>query len=186
MYAESHKRLFTVEEFHRMGELGILDDAARLELLGGEIFEMPPVGPGHQGDTDVLNMSFAPALAGRAIVRVQGPVVLDDHSEPSPDLVLLRPRADFYRQVHPRPDDVLLLVEVADTSLRYDRLDKLPRYAASGIREVWIVDRNGKRLEVHRRPSPDGYGLTQVLTVPATVAPDAFPEIVLDVAAILG
>jgi Uma2 family endonuclease len=185
MFTEARKRLFTVEEFHRMGEAGILDDDARLELLGGEIFEMPPIGSHHQGDVDALSDGLR-ALGDRVIVRVQGPVVLDDLSEPLPDLLVLRRRDDFYRNGHPRPEDVLLIAEVADTSLRRDRHDKFPRYAAAGIPEAWLLDVTGRLLEVHRDPLPDGYRAIAVHRPGESVSPLAFPDLVLDVAEILG
>ncbi len=186
MSVEARKRLFTVEEFHRMGEAGILDDDARLELWGGEIYQMPPVGPVHQGDVDVLTVRLVRALGDRAIVRVQGPVVLDDYFEPLPDLAVLRPREDFYREAHPRPEDVFFLVEVADTTLRRDRREKVPRYGVMGIPEVWLLDIPGRRLEVHREPSPKGYRATTVLAPRELVSPQAFPDVSLSVADLLG
>lgn len=186
MSVEARKRLFTVQEFHRMGEAGILDDDARLELWGGEIYEMAPVGPVHSGDVDVLTLVLVRALGDRAIVRVQGPIVLDEYYEPLPDLAVLRPRDDFYRGSHPRPTDVLLLVEVADTSLRRDRREKLPRYAASGIPEAWLLDIPGRALEVHREPTTDGYRTTTVLAGGQAVSPQAFPDVALSVDQLLG
>lgn len=186
MAVDARKRLFTVDEFHRMGEAGILDDDARLELWGGEIYEMPPVGPEHQGDADVLNMRLIRSLGDRALVRVQGPVVLDDYFQPLPDVAVLRPRDDFYRTAHPRPHEIFLLVEIADTSLPRDRGVKLPRYAASGIPETWLLDIPGHRLEVRRDPSEDGYRTTTIRTPGDSVSPEAFPDIALAVAELLG
>ncbi|MGH2759163.1 MAG: Uma2 family endonuclease [Actinomycetota bacterium] len=186
MSVEVRKRLFTVEEFHRMGEAGILDDDARLELWGGEIYEMPPIGPAHQGDVNVLTTKLVRALGDRAIVSVQGPIVLDDYYEPLPDLAVLRPRDDFYRKAHPRPADVFLLVEVADTTLRRDRREKMPVYATAGIPEAWLLDITGRRLEVYSRPSPDGYKATTILTPGELVSPQAFPDVVLAVEGLIG
>jgi Uma2 family endonuclease len=186
MSVEARKRLFTVDEFHRMGEAGILDDDARLELWAGEIYEMPPVGPAHHGDVTVLTTMLIRALGDRAVVSTQGPVVLDDYTEPLPDIAVLRPRDDFYRTAHPRPFDILLLVEVADTSLDRDRHLKLPRYASAGIPETWILDIGGRQLEVHRDPSPEGYRSTTVLAPGGRVAPEVFPDVVLEVSDLIG
>lgn len=186
MSVEVRKRLFTVEEFHRMGEAGILDDDARLELWGGEIYEMPSIGPAHQGDVNAFNARLVRALGDRAVVSVQGPIVLDDYFEPLPDVAVLRPRDDFYRGAHARPADVFLLVEVADTTLRRDRLEKVPKYAASGIPEVWLLDIPAGRLGVYREPSPDGYGTMTVLAPGEFVSPHAFPDVVLPVDDLIG
>lgn len=181
MSVEIRKRLFTVDEFHRIGEAGILEEDARLELWGGEIYQMPSIGPAHQGDVNALNARLVRALGDRAVVSVPGPIVLDDYFEPLPDVAVLRPRNDFYRSAHARPPDVLLLVEVADTTLRRDRLEKVPKYAASGIPEVWLLDVSAGRLEVYRDPSPDGYRTRTVLAPGESVSPHVFPDVVLAV-----
>lgn len=148
----------SVAEYHRMGEVGILGPGLRTELIDGEIIEMPPIGHPHAGTVKLLANRLKELVGTDAIVAVQDPVWLDDHSEPIPDIALLRPRADWYRKGHPGPDDVLLLIEVADTSLTYDREVKLPRYARAGIPEVWLVDLGGRRLGIHRRPAGHCYG----------------------------
>ena len=122
-----------------MGQAGILGEDDRLELLEGEIVEMAPIGSRHQSVVDRLTRLFSNRVGDAAVVRVQGPVRLGDDSEPQPDLLLLRRRADFYATAHPGPEDVLLLVEVPDTSTEYDREVKLPLYARHGIAEVWLV-----------------------------------------------
>lgn len=134
-----HRHRFTVTDFHRMGEVGILTEDDRLELLDGEIFNMSPIGSSHGGRIKRLTYLLTQAVGEQAIVAVQDPVVLDDHSEPEPDLALLRPRPDFYTDSHPRPSDVLLLIEVADSTLQTDRDIKVPLYARHAIPEVWIV-----------------------------------------------
>lgn len=141
----------SVADYHRMGEVGILGPELRTELIDGEIIEMPPIGHPHAGTVKLLANRLKESVGANAIVAVQDPVWLDDHSEPIPDIALLRPRADWYRNGHPGPHDVLLLIEVADTSLTYDREVKLPRYARAGIPEVWLVDLSGRRLSIHRR-----------------------------------
>ena len=147
----------TVTDYHRMGEAGILGPDMRTELIDGEIVEMPPIGHPHAGTVKLIANRLKETVGLAAVVAVQDPVWLDDHTEPLPDIALLRPRADYYRNGHPGPADVLLLVEVADSSLRYDREVKLPRYARAGIPLVWLVDLTGSRLTVHCQPGPHGY-----------------------------
>ncbi len=144
---------FSVSDYHRMGEAGILHDDDRIELIDGEIIAMAPIGQEHAGTVDSLAEALFQAFAGRAIVRVQGPIRLDDENEPQPDFAVMRRRADFYRSgPPPGPADVLLLIEVADSSLRFDRAVKLPLYARAGIPEVWIVNIRQRVVEVHRCP----------------------------------
>jgi len=134
------RRRFNVADYHRMGEAGILGEDDRVELIDGEIIEMTPLDSPHSGRVKQLNYLLTRAVGERAIVAAQDPVILDDRSEPEPDLALLRPRADFYKESHPQSGDVLLLIEVADTSLEKDRRVKVPLYARHGIPETWIVD----------------------------------------------
>ncbi len=157
------KRRFTVGEYHRLAEAGILSEDDRVELLEGEIFEMSPISSRHASCVDRLVQLFSERLGRRAIVRVQNPVRLSEYSEPQPDLTLLKPRADFYRAAHPQPDDVLLLVEVSETSGEFDRRVKLPLYATAGIPEVWIVDLSCEQIEVYRDPKPEGYQQSQIV-----------------------
>jgi Uma2 family endonuclease len=154
---DQQRRLFTTEEYHRMGEAGVFGPEDRVELVDGEIVEMSPIGSPHAACVDRLNVLLQRLVNDDAIVRVQGPVRLDAHSEPQPDLSVLRPRPDYYASAHPAPGDVLLLVEVADTSLRYDRLVKVPLYACRGIQETWLVDLATSTVDVFTHPSPQGY-----------------------------
>ena len=142
----------SLSEYHRMGEAGILGPGLRTELIDGEVIEMPPIGHPHAGTVDLLANRLGGVVSKRALLRVQGPIWLDDYSEPLADIALLRPRADYYRGAHPGPADVLLVIEVADSSLSYDREVKLPRYALAAVPEVWLVDLSGRRLLIHRRP----------------------------------
>ncbi|SRR5712691_1563456 len=150
-------RRFTVHDFHRMAQAGIFSEDDRVELLDGEIIEMTPIGSRHAACVARLDRLFNLRLGTAGIVWVQNPIKIDDRTEPQPDLVLLRPRPDFYAQAHPGPDDVLLLIEVADTTLEMDREVKLPLYAKAGIREVWIVDLTGGTVQLYRQPSLQGY-----------------------------
>jgi Uma2 family endonuclease len=142
----------SVEAFHRLIAAGIFDSGDRVELIDGEMRDMPPIGPDHGSSTDRLNEIFTPALAGKAIVRVQGAVVLDDATELYPDLCVLRLREDRYRTTNPAGDDVLLLIEVAASSLRLDRTVKLAKYARAGVRRYWIVDLVNRALHDYRDP----------------------------------
>ena len=147
----------TTDEYYRMGEAGIFKADDRVELIEGEIFDMSPIGIDHAYVVKRLNSIFMQSVGMKAIVSVQDPIHLNARSEPQPDIALLRYRDDFYRHAHPRPEDIILLVEVSDTTLRYDTEVKLPLYARHEIPEVWIVDLEHQRLEVFRRPEGGVY-----------------------------
>ena len=157
MSVEIAKRCFTVAEYNRMGEAGILQEDDRVELIEGEIIEMSPIGRRHAACVGRLTDIFSKLLAERAIVWVQNPVVLNDYAEPQPDVALLRRREDFYERSLPAPGDVLLIVEVADTTLEYDRQIKVPLYARAGISEVWVVNVMDEQVEVYTRPAEGVY-----------------------------
>lgn len=146
---------FTADEWERLYELGIIPNDVRTELIEGEIVEMPPIGPAHQSVVDRFTRVFGQRFGDRAIVRIQGPVRLSPHTEPFPDIALLRPRTDFYRGKHPAGEDIVLLVEVSDTSVRYDRLVKAPLYLKARVAEYWIVDIPHNSLAVYRDPDPE-------------------------------
>ena len=177
---------WTVHDYHKMGEIGILRHDDRVELIEGEIVTMPPIGHDHAGGTNRLNMLFAPQLGGRAIVSVQNPVRLSETSEPQPDLLLLRPEPAFYATRKAKPDDVLLLVEISDSTLRHDRDVKVPLYARAGIPEVWLLDLRNDRLRVYREPDEGEYRQVTVLTRGDKIAPLAFPDLTLTVDGLLG
>jgi Uma2 family endonuclease len=179
------KHRFSVEEYYRMAETGVLRPDARVELLDGEITDMSPIGPFHGRVTKILNKHFSAASQGRWIVSVQDPAQLDDYSEPEPDLMLLKPEADFYGERHPRPEDIFLLVEISDSSLERDQEVKLPAYARSGIAEVWIVDLNEQTIEVYRQPHFAGYNSKTILSAGDKAIPQAFPDVALDVGNLL-
>jgi hypothetical protein len=182
---EVRRRRFTREEYHRMADAGILHEDDRVELIEGEIVLMTPIGRRHAACVAELTRLLVPAVANRALLWPQNPITLPNESEPQPDIVLLRPRADRYRQDDAHPEDVLLLVEVADTSQRYDRSVKLPLYGAAGVPEVWIVDLPGEVIEIYRRPTPSGYSQVEQIGRGGVVAPVAFLDIVLPVDTIL-
>lgn len=154
------KRSISADEYERMGEAGVFPTDARLELIEGGIYEMSPIGSPHAACVDALTLIFGEAARRRFIVRVQSPIRLDDFSEPQPDLALLRWRDDFYRGAHPTPDDVLLVVEVADTTVATDRSVKLPLYAMAGITEAWIVNIPEEQIEIYTDPSGDAYRIS--------------------------
>ncbi len=168
-----------------MAETGVLRADARVELLDGRIIDMSPIGPFHGSITKYLIELFTTAAKKRWITAVQDPVRLDDHSEPQPDLMLLKPLADFYRKRHPQPEDVFLLVEVSDTTLTTDRDDKIPAYGHAGIGEVWIVNLADLTIEVYREPHFTGYGSKTVVRAGEQVSPQAFPDVLVDVRELL-
>jgi len=156
---QPRRHRLSVADYYRMAEVGILRPDERVELIDGEIIDMPPVGSVHAGTVDQMAKILGDALGNQAIVRVQNPISLDDHSEPEPDIALLRRREDFYKSSHPTPDDVLLVVEIADSSLLFDRNIKVPLYARHGIVEVWLVDVRAWRLIRCRNPLRGEYAL---------------------------
>jgi Uma2 family endonuclease len=180
------KRLFTVAEYERMVQVGILAEDDRLELINGEILEMSPIGSRHAACVRRLQQLFTRQVGDRALVDVQNPLLLNDRSEPLPDVMLLKPQPDFYAAGHPRPDDVLLVIEVADTSLAYDRDIKVPTYASSGIPEVWVVDLTSVTVWVYRAPAPGGYQEVTDVRGPVRIAPQAFPDLRVEVESIVG
>lgn len=180
------RRSFTVEEYHRMAQAGILGEDDRVELIDGEIVKMTPIGSRHAACIMRLNRLFSRQLGQEVLVNVQNPIRLGEYSEPEPDVALLRFRKDFYAQAHPGPEDVVLVIEVADTSAAYDREVKLPLYARAGVPEVWLVDLAEERIEVYRQPGRQGYEQIQRLGRGQHVTAQAFPNLVLVVDNILG
>ena len=186
METELQRRRFTVDEYYRMAETGILRHDDRVELLDGEIVEMTPIGSRHAACVDRLMELVQRCTEGRGILRVQGPIRLDVHSEPEPDLAVLKRRADYYASAHPGPGDVLLVVEVADASLRYDRDVKIGLYARAGIPETWLVDLQNERVDVFTEPSPQGYRASRQLRRGERLASPALPAASLLVDEMLG
>ena len=183
---EVQRRTWTVREYHRMIEVGLLGEDDRVELLGGEIIAKMPIGSRHAATVTRIDRQTTLWAGERYLVRAQHPVTLDDASEPEPDVALVAWRDDFYAAAHPGPADVALLVEVADSSLLLDRRLKLPLYAAAGVPESWLVDLVDELVEVHSGVSPDGYATIDVARRGAQVRSVTIPDLVLDVDAILG
>jgi Uma2 family endonuclease len=186
MPVELLRRLFTVEEYERMVQADILTAAELVELLNGEIVEMSPIGTRYAVCVNRLNKLFLVQLGENALVSVQNPIRLNNYSEPQPDLTLLQPRSDFYATAHPQPKDVLLIVEVVDTSADYDRQVKIPLYAKPGIVEVWLVDLVGQYLEVYRQPSANGYQQIQQLHRNQQIFIQSLPNLEIFIYNILG
>ena len=178
------RRKLSADQFEQIGRTGILGPEARVELIEGEMIEMAPIGSRHAAAVAFLSMHFTRAVGDAALVWIQNPLRLADDSEPQPDLMLLRPQADFYRSGHPRPDDVLLLVEVADTTVAFDRGTKLPLYAQHGVPEVWILDLDAERLEIYREPGAGGYRRKLERRGIESIAPTALPTAALQAGAV--
>lgn len=175
------RRLFTVEEYEAMWRAGVFSGDDRIELLDGEILQKPRMNPPHASCTKRFNRLFSARLSDRALVSVQDAIRLPPRSEPEPDVALLRLTDDMYATRHPGPQDVYLVVEVADASLRRDRMIKLARYAAAGVAETWIVDLESRRIEVYGEPSPDGYRVTFAVDPGRSISAEAFPDVSFEV-----
>ena len=186
MAIQNPKRLISIDDYHRMAADGLFSEDDRVELIDGEIVEMTPIGNSHATVVRRLIQLFHHALLNQVIVDVQDPVQLGDWSEPQPDVTLLAWRDDFYASAAPTAKDIVLLVEVADSSIGFDRGTKVPLYARHGIREHWLLDLPGGTLEVHRLPGSRGYRDMRQLRRGDSIAPEAFPDVVFAVADLLG
>jgi len=171
------KKLFTVDEFYRMSEAGILPEDGRFELIRGEIIEMPTPKPPHSGPVNRLNQLFSITLGKSVIVSVQNPIGIDEYSEPQPDLVLLKPRPDFYAESHPMPENVLLAVEISNTTVQYDSEIKGPLYAEAGIAEYWQVDIQKNVLIVRTNPKNGEYQDVQIFERGQTISLQGLPSV---------
>ena len=169
-----------------MGEAGILADGDRVELIDGEIREMAPMGPLHAGIVDRLAELLITRLAGRATVRIQNPIRLDRRTEPQPDPAIARRRTDYYSSRHPEAGDLLLVIEVADSSVLYDRVEKMPRYAAAGIPEAWLVDAAAGAVTAYTGPGPAGHAEERTLRRGGVIVSASLAGLRLPVGEILG
>ena len=168
---------FTVDEYYRMAETGILDEDDRVELIDGQILVMEPISPEHGGHTIALNRLFSSLVSDRAIIGVQNPIQIDEYNHPQPDVVLCKLHDDLYKRNHPKPSDILLIVEVAWTSAARDRRLKIPLYARAGILEFWLVDIPHRMLEVYTEPSDDSYDRVARLRAGSSVRLTAFDDV---------
>ncbi len=177
-------RPITIDDYHRMIETGIIHEGERIELISGQIFNMVAKGTRHTVATTELMGELLLLLGRRAKIRCQDPITLPNNSEPEPDIVVARLREDNYLDSHPAPADIFLVIEVADSTLGFDRNTKALLYAAAGIREYWIVNLVDDRLEIHTQPEGDIYTNTQVVLPPRSINLPHFSEINLDIAMI--
>jgi Uma2 family endonuclease len=180
------KKLFTVDEYHRMWDAGILPEEKRFELIRGEIIEMPNPKPPHSGRVNRLTHLFTSTLRDSIVLSVQNPSSIDELSEPVPDVSLLKPRSDFYSERHPLPEDVLLVIEISYSTFRFDSKIKAPLYAEAGIREYWIINIPSNSLEAYTLPVLGQYTHHQVLKYGQTISPQAFPAVTFSIEEILG
>jgi len=176
----------TVEVYHLMAERGAFDPDERVELVGGQIFDMSPIGTLHARCVNFLANFLTRTLGETAIVSSQNPIMLDDLSEPQPDIAVLAFREDFYKEALPSAGDVRLIIEVADTSAEFDRGVKFQRYAAAGIPEAWLIDLNNDRVEVHFAPQASAYSRANIYQRGENAISQTIPEIELSVDNILG
>ena len=185
MAVEVERRLLTVDDFNRMIEVGIFGEDERIELINGELIRMAPIEHGHGGQVKRSVRIFSRLVGERALLSVQDPVEMPDLAEPQPDVMLLRPRDDDYSRANPTAADVLLIIEVADTSLAYDQQVKGLIYAQAGVADYWIVNLVDGQLLVYREPTPTGYASVQTLGRGDSVTLLAFPDLTVNVSDIL-
>lgn len=180
-----NKRRFTADDYQRMGQVGILPEGGRMELIDGEVVTMTPIGPRHSACVGCATRALVRAAGDTAIVLPQGSVRLDLYHEPEPDLVLLRPRADFYASRHAGPEDILLIVEIAASSIEYDRDVKAPIYARSGVPEYWLADLNANLMSRYSSPERGAFRSLELYHRGQSIAPQLLPACVVDVAVFL-
>ena len=178
---QPHPYHWSVQEFHQLAEKGIFNEDDRIELISGELLEMAPIGSDHAGHVKQLNRFFNQRLADKVIVSVQDPIILDDDSEPQPDLALLRWRDDFYKPANPSAADVLLIIEVSDSTIEFDRNTKVPLYASHNIPEVWIINLNKRRVETYRKLR-DGEYSEIAHHHEGKIVPELIPEATIEIA----
>lgn len=183
---EPTRRRISVDEYMKMAEVGILKEGERVELIDGDIIEMSPIGNPHEASTAGSNRLLAPLfIEGRAVLRVQGHVRLDENNRPEPDLALLKWRDDLYRNQSPAPEDILLLIEVSDSTLSSDRGVKLALYARFDIPEVWIENIPDRVVEAYTNPVEGRYAESRIYRPGETITPKAFPDISLSVSELI-
>ncbi len=174
----------TVDEYYRMAEVGLLAPDARVELIDGEIIDMPPIGSPHAAMDSMINSVLTHAVGQRAIVRGGLPIRLGDMSEPQPDFALVSPRKDFYAERHPTAADTFLAIEVSDTTLSFDLGRKMALYARHGVPELWVIDLKRARLHVFRRPSGNEYLEVLALDAPSSMVIEKLPGVSLDLSSV--
>jgi Uma2 family endonuclease len=186
MSVQIARKHFTVSEYYRMAETGIISEDDRVELIEGEVIEMTPIGIAHAACVKRLITLITRSTLTSIQLSIQDPIHLNQFSEPQPDIALLKFRQDYYNNSHPTASDVLLIIEVSDTSADYDRNIKLPLYAAAGILEVWLVDLNREVLEVYLQPGGRGYQIMKEYHHGEALSPQFHSALTLKVDDILG
>ena len=171
----------SVDDYHKLGEAGILTESSRVELIEGELIEMAPIGALHMALVNRLNKQLVIAVGDLGVVSIQNPVTLPPHSEPQPDIAILKQGSDSAVPAVPRAHEVMLLIEVADSTLAYDRTTKLKIYAQAGVSEVWIVNAQAKCIETYQEPTPTGYLRKQDFGHHDVISPLALPQVQLAV-----
>ena len=177
---------FTVKEYHKLAESNILSEDDRVELIEGRIVDMTPIGSKHAACVSRLNEIFSEKLQKRAIINIQNPICLTEYSEPEPDIAIIKRRPDFYAEQLPQPADILLIIEVSDSSLDYDCETKIPLYAKANIPEVWLVNLIENIVEIYSTPSPEGYNVITKRHHNQIISPKSFHDITLTVSEIFG
>lgn len=186
MSVQFARKLFTTAEYHQMIEAGVFNEDDRIELIEGEFYEMSPIGPRHAAAVNRLSRVLNLQISDIAIVSVQNPVELSRYSEPQPDITVLKWRDDFYSQSHPSPSDVLIAIEVSDTTQDRDRGFKIPVYARAGLAEAWLVDLFNDCVEIYLRPANGKYQDRKIITRGQAIASHSIPQLQLSVDDILG
>ncbi len=185
MSVQYQRRYFNVTEYYRMAEAGVLTENDHVELIEGEIIEMSPIGSRHAACVRRLGSLLTRLLTQIVIVSIQNPIRLNEYSEPEPDIALLKPKDDFYAQAHPTPKDIFLLIEVADTSVEYDRSIKMPLYAEAGVAEAWLVNLPKGIIEVYTEPLNGSYQKCQIVKRVERLTSQTISSLALDVDDIL-
>lgn len=186
MTLQLQRRQFILAQYHQMIATGVLREGDRVELIEGEILEMAAIGAKHAAQVNRLNRLFSRRLGDDVLITIQNPIELGPRSEPEPDVLLLRWRADYYEASHPQPADVYLVIEVADSTVAFDREIKAPLYARSGIGEYWLIDLPADNIIGHRLPTPDGYQQIETRSRGMTIAVAALPDLTFTVEQLLG
>lgn len=176
----------SVEMFHIMAEHGAFAPDERVELIDGQIIEMSPIGSRHARVVDIINRILSSLVGGEYIVRIQSPFIAGDLSEPQPDVAVLEYRGDFYGDSHPTGSEIVLVMEVSDPTVTFDRSRKIPKYAAAGIPETWLIDLESGHVEVHTVPKESAYGLVKIYLRGENAVSETFPSLSVSVDEILG
>jgi Uma2 family endonuclease len=183
--AANVRHKLSVSDYYRMGDAGILHEDDRIELIEGELIDMAPIGSFHATAVNRIMRQIHNAVSEPYVISGQNPLRLSDLTEPQPDGMILKPRDNDYADAHPGPEDVIVLIEVSDSSLEYDKKVKVPLYARHGVQEMWLFDLNGQRLERYTQPNETGYGHCETLDKTGKISPTALPDVVIELSRIL-